>query len=631
MSAAKLPTDATHRLEGIRKQALETGRNRLLVTGVVLLLAFAAIAARLVDLTVFKAGDEPRLARIDLSPEPPEGRADIVDRNGVVLATSLPTASLYADPAKVLNAEEAIDKLADVLPELDRDDVLARLKSDTRFQWVSRNLTPQQKYDINRLGLPGFAFQRGERRVYPHGRLVAHTLGLTDVDGRGIAGVERSFDRALRAGERLSLALDIRIQAMLREELTAAVEQFNAVGAAGLVLDANSGEVAAMVSLPDFDPNDPSSAGGEPAFNRVTKGVYEMGSTFKLFTAAMALDSGTVTMKSGYDASHPLQVARFTIRDYHAKNRWLSVPEIIVYSSNIGAAKMAVDVGTKAQQTYLGRFGLLTPTAIELPEVGAPLTPSPWREINTMTIAYGHGLAVSPLQLASGVAALVNGGLYVTPTVLKRAENGNIEAKRVLTAKTSEEIRKLMRLVVSNGTGRKADTAADGYAIGGKTGTADKLEGRGYRKNAMISSFVGAFPIAAPRYVVLVLLDEPKGNKSTFNYATGGWVAAPVVARIVRHMATLVGMPPERNMEPADDRLLRQVRAEKPAARAIPTKTEAMDAARQPPRLKTPSAAEDQMLTRVRAALAAGGNLAGPPPDRRSPPGDSPEQALATR
>jgi len=612
---------AALKMDGIRKQALEAGRNRLLVTGVVLTLAFTAVAGRLVDLTVFKAGGEPRLARIDPSPVAPAGRADIVDRNGVILATSLPTASLYADPAKVLNAEEAAERLAGPLPGIDREDLVGRLRTPSRFQWVARNLTPNQQFEINRLGLPGFGFQRGERRVYPHGRLVAHVLGLTDIDGRGIAGIERRFDQTLRAGERLKIAIDVRIQALMHEALAATVDEFSAVGAAGLILDVDNGEVIAMVSLPDFDANEPSLVTGDPAFNRVTKGVYEMGSTFKLFTAAMALDSGTVNLSSGYDASQPIQISRFTIRDYHAKNRWLSVPEIVVYSSNIGAAKMAVDVGTKAQRTYLGRFGLLTPTAIELPEVGAPLMPSPWREINTMTVAYGHGIAVTPMQMATGVATLVNGGLFVPPTLLTRVGSRPLESTRALTTETSDQMRKLMQLVVSNGTGRKADTSADGYAIGGKTGTADKLAGRGYGKSANISSFVGAFPIDAPRYVVLVLIDEPKGNKSTFNYATGGWVAAPVVARIVKRMATLIGMPPERHPEPAPAGLLHEARAAPMAARA----TSAPKAA---------ANAEDQMLNRVRAVLAAdtvnAAAFPAPPANPEPRPGH-PEKALATR
>ena len=644
MAAAKSKTtgkstrksSGARRIEGARKQAMETGRNRLLVTGIVLSLAFAAIGVRLVDLTVFQAGGEPRLAQIESNPEVASGRADIVDRNGILLATSLPTASLFADPSAVLNAQEVADKLITELPELNRQELLGKLKTKSRFVWITRNLTPKQHYKVNRLGLPGLGFQRGERRVYPHGRLAAHALGLTDVDGRGIAGLEQNFDRALRAGNRIQVSLDIRIQSMMRQELAAAVREFRAIGAAGVVLDANSGELVSLVSLPDFDPNEPSSAGPETAFNRVTKGVYEMGSTFKLFTAAMALDSGTVDLNSGYDASQPIKISRFTIRDFHAKNRWLSVPEIIVYSSNIGAAKMAVDVGTKTQRDYLDRFGLLRPAALELPEVGKPLVPKRWRKINTMTIAYGYGIAVSPLQLASGVAVLVNGGRYVPPTVLKTVAGNSSTGKRVLSEETSELMRGLMRLVVTNGTGRKA--AAKGYIVGGKTGTTDKLAVRGYRKNATLSSFVGAFPMNAPRYIVLVMVDEPKGNKRTFNYATGGWVAAPAVGRVVQRMASLIGMAPDRQPEPAKVPVKKPMIKASTPPKASPGISKRKTAAAPPPapitvsraspspapRRNDSAADETLMLQRVRAVLdvrdkKSEADAVGPP-----------EQALAT-
>ena len=644
MAAAKSKTtgkstrkfSGARRIEGARKQAMETGRNRLLVTGIVLSLAFAAIGVRLVDLTVFQAGGEPRLAQIEPNPEVASGRADIVDRNGILLATSLPTASLFADPSAVLNAQEVADKLITELPELNRQELLGKLKTKSRFVWITRNLTPKQHYKVNRLGLPGLGFQRGERRVYPHGRLAAHALGLTDVDGRGIAGLEQNFDRALRAGNRIQVSLDIRIQSMMRQELAAAVREFRAIGAAGVVLDANSGELVSLVSLPDFDPNEPSSAGPETSFNRVTKGVYEMGSTFKLFTAAMALDSGTVDLNSSYDASQPIKISRFTIRDFHAKNRWLSVPEIIVYSSNIGAAKMAVDVGTKTQRDYLDRFGLLRPAALELPEVGKPLVPKRWRKINTMTIAYGYGIAVSPLQLASGVAVLVNGGRYVPPTVLKTVAGNSSTGKRVLSEETSELMRGLMRLVVTNGTGRKA--AAKGYIVGGKTGTTDKLAVRGYRKNATLSSFVGAFPMNAPRYIVLVMVDEPKGNKRTFNYATGGWVAAPAVGRVVQRMASLIGMAPDRQPEPAKVPVKKLMIKASTPPKASPGISKRKTAAAPPPapitvsraspspapRRNDSAADETLMLQRVRAMLdvrdkKSEADAVGPP-----------EQALAT-
>ncbi|OHC73255.1 MAG: penicillin-binding protein [Rhodospirillales bacterium RIFCSPLOWO2_02_FULL_58_16] len=542
------------RLEGIRKQSLETGRNRLLVTGVVFALAFTAISVRLVNITVLAPSEEPRTIGSAKDHPPIVGRADIIDRQGIVLATSLPVVSLYADPRDVLNVEEVADKLSAALPELSRDQVLAKLDSKSTFVWLRRNLTPKQHYEVNRLGLPGLAFQQGERRIYPHGAAASHVLGYTDVDGQGISGLEKQFDRTLGGGgEALRLSIDLRVQDLLRDELTTAMSEFKALGAAGMVLDANTGETLAMVSLPDFDPNIYESSRGESGFNRVTKGVYEMGSTFKLFTTAMALDSGAATLSDSYDASKPIRISRFTISDFHPMNRWMTVQEILVHSSNIGAAKMAVDVGAKTQKLYLGMFGLLTPAVIELPEVGTPLTPSPWREINTMTISYGHGIAVSPLQLAAATAMLVNGGIARPVTLLSPPSSGATDGKKVLSPETSRQMRELMRMVVTDGTGRKAE--APGYMVGGKTGTAIKQGGGGYREKSLVSSFVGAFPMNAPRYVVLAIIDEPKGNKATQYYATGGWVAAPVVSRMVQRMAPLVGIAPtaEKNKTPQSE------------------------------------------------------------------------------
>ncbi|NQV98621.1 MAG: penicillin-binding protein 2 [Rhodospirillales bacterium] len=536
-------TEDRRQMDGVRKQALETGRNRLLVAGVVITLAFVAIASRLVDLTVLNGGSEPRTATNEPASDNVIGRGDITDRNGLLMATSLPTASLYADPKRIQDPQEAALRISRVMPELDPVELTRKMQMKGRFVWLARNLTPQQHFQINRLGLPGIAFQEGERRVYPHGQMAAHVLGLTNVDGLGVAGIEKQFDQQLRLGSgAIELSLDLRIQAILQEELKNTISEFTAIGGAGIVMDVTTGEVIAMASLPDFDPNSPNNIVGDTAFNRAAKGVYEMGSTFKLFTAAMALDSGTVSMTSSYDARNPIRIARFQISDYHAENRWLSVPEIILHSSNIGAAKMAVDVGTKGQQDYLRGFGLLDAPDIELPEIARPLLPSPWRPINTMTIAYGHGIAVSPVQLASGISALVNGGLYRPATIIKAA-GGTVVERRVISAETSLQMRRLMRLVVTAGTGRKAEIP--GYLIGGKTGTADKLQGRGYANSSRIASFAGAFPMNNPRYSVLVVIDEPHGTKKTFNYATGGWVAAPAVGRIVSRMGPLVGIAPD--------------------------------------------------------------------------------------
>ena len=531
------------RVEGARRQLIEVGRNRLLVAGALFALGFLVIAGRVADVTVIKQGNEPRLAHVGPSPSWHAERADILDRNGVLLATSLATASLYANPRHVLDAEEAAAKLTRTLPELSRAEVLGKLTSARSFVWLRRHLTPRQEYAVNRLGIPGLYFQREERRVYPHGRLVSHVLGFAGIDNKGLAGVEKSFDEMLRGGTApLVLSLDVRLQHVLRRELRAAMLNFQALGAAGVILDTRTGEVAAMVSLPDFDPNNPGAQPREAMFNRATLGVYEMGSTFKIFTTAMALDSGTVTLRGGYDATEPIRIVRFLINDYKPKNRWLSVPEIFLYSSNIGAAKMALDVGTRDQKTYLGKLGFLSPASIELPEVGTPIIPHPWREINTMTIGFGYGLAVSPVQLAAATAAVVNGGLLRPVTLVKRMPGDEDRGVRVLSARTSGQMRRLMRLVVERGTGRKA--AVLGYLVGGKTGTAEKTGGRGYKRKAKLSSFIGAFPMIAPRYVVLALLDEPRGTKQTLGYATGGWVAAPVVGRTIAHLAPIVGVAP---------------------------------------------------------------------------------------
>ncbi|MGF1640833.1 MAG: peptidoglycan D,D-transpeptidase FtsI family protein [Rhodospirillales bacterium] len=532
------------RIDGAHARRLETARNRLLVTGSVFALAFLVVAGRLVELTAYDQTETPRLAAASI-PET-TGRGAIVDRNGMILATSLPTASLYADAREVMDPVAAADRLMTVLPDFDRERLVARL-SEGRFVWIRRNLTPNEQYAVNRLGIPGLHFETEERRVYPFGRIAAHVLRLTDRDGRGIAGVEKTFDRELSAGRTVRLAVDVRVQDVLRQELTGAIREFRAVGAAGVVLDARNGELVGMVSLPDYDPNLPVEGREEDRFNRVTKGVYEMGSAFKLFTVAMALDSGTTGLGGGYDASKPLRVARHTIRDFRGENRWLSVPEILVHSSNIGAAQMALDVGGAAQRRYLGRLGLLSRASIELPETGSPLTPSPWRDVNTMTVGFGHGIAVTPLQLASAVAPLVNGGLWRPPSLLVKHEEAPVEGERVISARTSTQMRGLMRLVVLHGTGKKAEVP--GYLVGGKTGTAEKLVNGRYSRDRRISSFVGAFPIDAPRYVVLAILDEPKGNKNTHNFATGGWVAAPLAGRIIERIAPMFGVVPDVGRE----------------------------------------------------------------------------------
>jgi cell division protein FtsI (penicillin-binding protein 3) len=558
------------RIEGDRKTAIETGRNRLMVAGALFTAAFTVIGIRVIDVSVFSENTEPRYTRSIAKDEKHNGRADIVDRNGVLMATSLSTASLFANPRLVLDPEQAALKLATALPDIDVKVIEKKLRSNRGFVWLKRHLTPRQQYAVNRLGIPALNFQREARRMYPMGSLAAHALGFTDIDNKGLTGIERYFDKELRTRQdNMALSIDVRVQHVLEHELGVAMKKFSAIGAAGLVMDVTTGEVVAMSSLPSFDPNQPNAIAQDLRFNRTTLGVYEMGSTFKIFTTAMALDAGTVSLHDGYDATNPIRVARFTIRDFHAKKRWLSVPEIFMYSSNIGTVKMALDVGIPGHRNFLTTIGMMKPVAIELSETGSPLSPNRWREINSMTISFGHGLAVSPLHLVAGVSAMVNGGIYRTPTLIRRNPSETPVGKRVITAETSAKMRRLMRLVVKNGTGRNA--AAPGYLVGGKTGTAEKVSGRGYKKKALISSFVAAFPMHNPRYVVLAMLDEAKGTKETFGYATGGWVAAPVVGAVVRRIAPVLGMRPIKETDPVRETLSIEISGKSARERRVAT------------------------------------------------------------
>lgn len=533
--------------EARARRPIEVARTRLLIAGAAFALCFAVLAFRIVGLAIFDDSESRAIGGQAVASSVAPGRADIVDRNGALLATNLPTVSLFADQTLVLDAGHAADRLRTVFPNYSREALIAKIKGNSRHAWIERNLTPDQAHQINQLGLPGFGFERTERRVYLQGPLFAHVLGYTNVDNHGLAGIELGLDTKLQAADRAStapfaLSLDLRVQHALVDELNDAIAEFEAVGGAGVVIDVDTAEVLALVSLPSFDPNGKRKADNDEEFNRVTKGIYELGSTFKAFTIAMALDYGVVDMKDGYDASHPIRVARYTIRDDHPQNRWLSVPEIFMHSSNIGAAKMALDVGGERQRDFLERLGLLSAMQLELPEVGAPQMPKPWREINTMTIAFGHGLSITPLHLANGIATLVNGGKLRRPTFVKQPDSAAVPGDQVISPETSEKMRKLLRLVVTEGTGQKA--SAPGYLVGGKTGTAEKAAAGGYQRKSLISTFVGAFPMQRPRYVVLAMIDEPKGNRSTYGFATAGWTAAPVVGRVIARIAPLLGIEP---------------------------------------------------------------------------------------
>ncbi len=531
------------RLQGATTRAVETGRMRLVVTAGIFGAAFGFIGLRVVDLMVFH--DRPAItAQPHGITRPATARADIVDRNGIIVATNLPTVNLYADTHKVPDAKEAATKLAATLPDLKYDDLLKHLSSGQRFMYLRRNLTPAEQMAVNRLGIPGVSFEDSETRAYPHSALFSHVVGITDPDNHGLAGVEKNFDNDLRTSQQpIQLSLDVRVQHAVRESLAESITRFHAESGSAVVMDVHNGEILGMVSLPDYDPKVMGTASKDERFNRSTLGLYEMGSTFKLFTAAMALEAGTAQINSRYDASTPIKIGRFTIGDYHGLNRWETVPEILIHSSNIGAAKMALEAGTDIQKGFLKKIGLLSPLRLEIPEVGSPQYPSTWRDVNTITIAYGHGISVTPVHVVTAVSALVNGGLLYAPTLIHHPVGQRPEGKQVLSGKTSEAMRAMMRLIVLYGSGKQAD--AKGYLVAGKTGSAEKTTSHGgYSEHSLRTSFVAAFPIDAPRYVVLVLLDEPHGSKETFGFATAGWNAAPTVGSIVSKIGPMLGVFP---------------------------------------------------------------------------------------
>jgi cell division protein FtsI (penicillin-binding protein 3) len=477
-------------------------------------------------------------------------RPDIFDRKGTLLATDIKSATLYADPARVIDVDELVEQVTGVLPGVDAAELREKLKQGRRFVSIKRELSPNQQAEVHELGVPGLAFVDEYRRVYPVGSTACHVVGHVDTDNRGLAGIEQFIDEnpqlsmASTSGESVTLALDLGVQHVLHEELTAAVNMYQAKAAAGIVIDVHSGEVVGMASLPDYDPNHREQALDKDRLNRINSGAYEMGSVFKVFTVASALDAGTVNLRSSYDASSPIHVASFTIDDFHGKKRRLTVPEIFIYSSNIGAAKMALDLGGDRQRTYLTKLGLLSRATTELGGSASPIVPARWEKLTTMTVAFGHGLSVTPLQLASAMVPLVNGGIAVPLTFLPRSrEEGMSVGTRVLKRETSEAMLSLLRLKVLKGTGKRAEV--EGFRVGGKTGTAEKVVGRHYSTSALLTSFLSTFPTDAPEYVVLVMLDEPQRVAASNHEATAGVNAAPTVGRIIKRIAPILGVSPK--------------------------------------------------------------------------------------
>ncbi|MEX5727054.1 cell division protein FtsI (penicillin-binding protein 3) [Rhodovulum iodosum] len=547
------------RHEQMRDRARARAEGRLFVLGVMFFCAFTVVGARM-GLLAASEPSEPRAAAPGAAIL--AQRADITDRNGRVLATNLATHSLYAQPPIMIDKARAARDLAEIFPDLDEEELLAQFTGKRKFLWLKKKISPEQKQLVHDIGDPGLLFGPREMRLYPNGTLAAHVLGGASFGREGVqaaevigtAGVEKAFDGYLRdpanGGAPLRLSLDLTVQAAVERVLQGGMKLMNAKGAAAVLMDVRTGELISLVSLPDFDPNErprpltSGDAGDSPLFNRAVQGVYELGSTFKIFAAAQALDLGLANPQTMIDTKGPLTWGRYRIRDFHNYGPELSLTDVIVKSSNIGTARVAVEIGAKRQREFLDSLGFLEATPVELVEApGAqPLLPKNWSEISTMTISYGHGLSASPLHLAAAYATVLNGGTRVRPTLLAGAPPQ--AGERVISERTSQVLRSMLRQVVQRGTASFGEVP--GYAVGGKTGTADKPKPRGgYYKDKVIATFASVFPAHAPRYVLIVTLDEPEETSGSEPRRTAGWTAVPVAAEIIRRAAPLLGLRPE--------------------------------------------------------------------------------------
>ncbi len=537
--------------------SLATSGPRMRLAALGFLALYGVISAKLIYLG-FKP--EPATIRRAAAEAVSASRPDILDRNGEVLASDVKVMSVFAEPRRLIDKDEATELLSAALPGLDGKELRDRLASRKGFVWVKREVTPHQRDEVFHLGLPGVGLIAENKRVYPNGPIGAHVLGFANIDNQGIAGIEKFIDgqgltdlHNLGFGatpddlQPIALSLDIRATHALRDELAKGVERFKAKAGAAAIMDVNTGEIIALASLPDYDPNNPTDKNADALdqvhINRMSVGVYEMGSTFKALTIAMALDSGKVNLNSRLDARGALSFGRFKIHDYHAQNRALTVPEVFTYSSNVGTARMAMGQGVEKHQAFLRKMGQLTRMRTELPESAEPIVPRNWGELNTMTIAFGHGLAVAPLQAMMAVGALMNGGYLITPSFLKRNEDEAMKtAVQVVKPETSEAMRYLMRLNAEIGTAKKVDI--NGYFVGGKTGTAEKVIHGHYSKDRLFTTFMAVAPSDKPKYLFLTLMDEPQGLPEDGGHATAAYNSGSVTGEIIERVGPIIGLAP---------------------------------------------------------------------------------------
>lgn len=525
--------------EAIRQHSLlEVARHRIFIVICLMMGGFFAISIRLTDLMIFRSHQKSSFLGVASSFD--VSRANIVDRKGVVLATNLLTASVYANPQQVINPKEAAQKLAALFPEVGYNVILKRILSGKGFVWIARHIPPKKQRLIYQIGIPGIYLKSDQKRVYPLGALFSHVLGNCGIDGEGLSGIENFFNKDLQKKSSQPLVLSLRadIQHIVRSELLSAIEAFKAKGGNAVLMDCKTGEILSMVSLPDFDPNIPINTKGIEAFNRNTLGVYEPGSVFKILNAAIALESGTATLNTLYDARFPVQIGRFRVTDFKGKKSFLTLSQVVIYSSNIGSIKIAQQFGKEKQKTFFKKFGVFEPIRLEIPEIGYPIIPKKWTDVTMMTASYGYGLSVTPLQFMAAVNGIIKGS-WAQPTL--RAGGSHIPSRPILSQKVSAMVRELMRLVVVEGSGRSANVPE--AEIIGKTGTAYQAKNGRYQVEgkSRLTSFIGAFPKENPAYILLVQLQDAEANEKTHGYATAGWNAAPTAGKIFQRIIPVLG------------------------------------------------------------------------------------------
>lgn len=546
------------------RKYFEIARNRLILTASILLLTLMSIIGKLCHLIIFSAtqDDDFGFAQKALM----KTRAEIVDMNGEPLASTIVTASLVANPQKIDNLKDASDRLQSAFPKLQQINLLEKLQNGKTFVWIMRHLTPKQQATFLKLGIPGLELVKDEKRIYPYGRLFAHTVGMTNIDNEGIAGIELAFDKSLISQkDPVQLSLDIRAQEIAHKELADGIAKYSADAGNVMIIHIPTGEIRAMVSCPDFNPSKPDVKNEKAMFNRNIVGVYEMGSTMKVINTAMSLSSGATTLQTRYDTAEPLKVGRFKITDFRGTNDWVTVPQAFINSSNIGASRMAIAAGIEKQKLFFEKIGLLEPITVELKEKGFPIYPRHWTEASLITISYGYGVSITPLHLATAVTTIINNGQRIKFTLLKNG-NQNYVSKRIIDPKISKQMRALLRLAVTDGKVKQADV--ENYCVMGKTGTANRRQGKGYQKEFVDACFVGAIgpDLDNPEYMVLVMLENPKRLKETFGFNNAGWNAAPVGSKIMRRIAILYGIEPNREVrsEPYENSIMKLVSYQRP-------------------------------------------------------------------